>query len=72
MSMTFEDQSIQFLENHIDGSFQHIMSVQVISRLEWWDFIDSKYRPIAVMYEEDQDYESNLICLFPPFVPEEL
>ncbi|MBF93966.1 MAG: hypothetical protein CMH58_02255 [Myxococcales bacterium] len=70
MNGTFEDQSVEFLHGHMDGSFQNIMSAQVISRLEWLDFIDCEYRPIAVMYKEAQDYESNHICLFPPFIPE--
>ena len=71
MSTTFEHQSLKFLDRHMDGSFRHIMSALVISRIEWWGSIECEYRPIAVMYEEDQDYESNLICLFPPFVSDD-
>ena len=71
MSGTFEDQSYEFLTGHMDGSFRHIMSEQIINRFEWLETSDYDCRPIAVMNEEDQDCESNLVCLFPPFILEE-
>ena len=67
--MTFEDQSYEFLTGHMDRSFQHIMSTRIINRIEWLDTSDFDCRPIAVMNEEDEDCESNLVCLFPPFIP---
>ena len=70
MSMTYEQRGIEFLEEHIHRSFHHIMSDQLISRIEWLD-ISSYHRPVAFMEEFEEDFESNLICLFPPFIPEE-
>lgn len=64
--MTFEAESIAFLEKHIDNSFNHIMATQVIEEIEWLE--QPNYRPIAYMYDEN-DEPSNLICLFPPFIP---
>ena len=71
MSSTFEDQSYEFLTGQMDGSFQHIMSERIINRIEWLETSDYACRPIAVMNEKDQDCESNLVCLFPPFIPKE-
>ena len=68
MSGTYEDQSHEFLTSHMDGSFRHIMSERIINRIEWLETSDCDCRPIAVMNEEDQNCESNLICLFPPFI----
>ena len=70
MSGTYEDQSHEFLTSHMDGSFRHIMSERIINRIEWLETSDCDCRPIAVMNEEDQNCESNLICLFPPFISE--
>tara|TARA_R100000664_G_C2696950_1_gene98803 strand:- start:512 stop:718 length:207 start_codon:yes stop_codon:yes gene_type:complete len=64
--MTFEEESISFLENHIDNSFNAIMRDRVIQEIEWLE--QPNYRPIAYMYDEN-DKPSNLICLFPPFFP---
>jgi hypothetical protein len=71
MNSPFEEQSVKFLHDHMDGSFQHIMDERIISRIEWLDNIDCEYRPIAVMEEYEEDFGSNLICLFPPFIPKE-
>ena len=64
--MTFEEESIEFLEKHIDYSFPHIMSGQVMESLEWLE--QPEYRPFAYMCDHDEK-PSNLICLFPPFIP---
>ena len=64
--MTFEEESIEFLEKHIDTSFIHIMSDRVMDSLEWLE--QPEYRPFAYMCDKDQK-PSNLICLFPPFIP---
>ena len=64
--MTFEEESIKFLEDHIDCSFPHIMSGQIMESLEWIEQPD--YRAFARMYDHNEEI-SNLICLFPPFIP---
>jgi len=64
--MTFEEESIKFLEDHIDNSFAHIMGNQLMDNLEWLE--QPEYRPFAYMCDHDEK-PSNLICLFPPFIP---
>ena len=64
--MTFEEESIEFLKEHIDVSFNRLMSSHLIADIEWLEFPD--YRPVA--YLEDGDGKDlNLICLFPPWHP---
>ncbi len=66
--MSDKDESVQFMEKHIDESFSGIMGDQIIQEMFWLDYSDHA-RAVAIMYDphlpEDQD--NNLICLFPPF-----
>ncbi len=64
--MTFEEESIKFLEDHIDNSFADIMSGQLMDSLEWLE--QPNYRAFAYMCDNDEK-PNNLICLFPPFIP---
>ena len=68
--MTNKDESIEFMEYHLDKSFKSIMADQIIQHMYWLDYPDHA-RAVAIMYDphlpEDQD--NNLICLFPPFIP---
>ena len=64
--MTFEEESIEFLENHMDHGFAHILSGYLMERLEWLE--QPEYRPVAYMCDNHEN-PSNLICLFPPFIP---
>ena len=57
--MDIEEESIIFLEYHMDNSFQYIM--EDILGMEWLEEIDH-LRAYALM-------GSNLILLFPPFHP---
>ena len=64
--MTFEEESIEFLKDHIDASFNRLMSRHLITDIEWLEFPD--YRPVAYL-EDDDGNDLNLICLFPPWYP---
>ena len=67
--MTNKDESVEFMEYHLDKSFKSIMADQIIQQMYWLDYSDHA-RAVAIMYDpllpEDQD--SNLIVLFPPFI----
>ena len=64
--MTFEEESIEFLENHIDGSFGQVMATHTIEEVAW--FTSPEYRAYAIM-NDDKTRENDMICLFPPFIP---
>jgi len=68
--MTNKDESVEFMEYHLDKSFKPIMADKIIQQMYWLDYSDHA-RAVAIMYDpllpEDQD--NNLICLFPPFQP---
>ena len=67
--MSFEEESIKFLENHIDHSFNSVMGTHTIEHLEWMDGEEcSEYRAFAHMQDDDSKDDS-LIVLFPPFIP---
>lgn len=70
--MSIEDQSVNFVENHMKTSFNEIMSSRMIKDMYWID-VQEGARAVAVMGEitEDKKIESNLICLFPIFTPKE-
>jgi len=70
--MSDEDESVKFIQGHIDKSFSGIMEDQIIQHMYWMDEpIGLTSRAIAIMYDPSlpEDEESNLICLFPPFQP---
>ena len=58
-NMDIEEESIAFLEYHIDKSFPNV--TEMIHYMEWLEEKDF-LRPYAIM-------KSNLILLFPPFYP---
>jgi len=66
--MSDEDESVKFVQNHIDNSFSGIMDTQIIQEMFWLDYSDNA-RAVAIMYDPalPEDEECNLICLFPPF-----
>jgi hypothetical protein len=70
--MSIEDQSVNFVENHMETSFSEIMSSKIIKEMYWID-VKEGARAVAVMGEitEEKKIESNLICLFPIFKPKE-
>jgi len=65
-----EDQSVLFLEDHIENSFGHLMSEYIIKDLDWFEVSDGTARAIATLADPTAtDMRSNIICLFPPFYP---
>jgi hypothetical protein len=70
--MSIEDQSVIFVKNHMNESFGHVMSSQMIKEMYWIDVEDGA-RAVAIMGEitEGKKIESNLICLFPIFESKE-
>lgn len=67
--MDAEDESVKFLEEHIEESFGAIMEEFVIENLYWLEQGDHA-RAVAEMYMLTKSgHERNLVCLFPPFYP---
>ncbi len=67
------DESVEFVERHIEESFGAIMEEFVIENLYWIDDDPSDIRAVAEMYMlEDGAHNRNLVCLFPPFYPNKL
>ena len=66
------DESVKFVEEHIEESFGAIMEEFVIENLYWLEQGDHA-RAVAEMYMlEDGAHNRNLVCLFPPFYPNKL
>ena len=66
------DESVEFLEEHIEDSFGAIMEEFIIENLYWLEQGDHA-RAVAEMYMlEDGVHNRNLVCLFPPFYPNKL
>ncbi len=70
--MTDKDESVEFMEYHLDKSFKSIMADQIIQEMFWLDYSDHA-RAVAIMYDPHlpEDKECNIVCLFPPFNPTE-
>ena len=64
--MTIEEESIQFLQDRIDSDFSDLLNHFSIKGIEWLEW--NELRPIAFL-EDKKGNKSNLICLFPPFIP---
>ena len=68
--MSEEDKSVAFLEDHIDNSFSSLMEEYIIRDLEWLEMSNGSAHAIAILSDPtDIDMECNIICLFPPFLP---
>ncbi len=70
--MDIEDQSVNFIQNHMQTTFSEIMSSRIIEEMYWIDVEDGAMA-VAKMSEitEEKKLDSNLICLFPIFKPKE-
>ena len=68
--MTNKDESVEFMEYHLDKSFKPIMADQIIQEMYWLDYSDHA-RAVAIIYDPllPEDQNNKLICLFPPFQP---
>ena len=70
--MSIEDQSVNFVENHMRNNFSEILSSKMIKDMYWIDVEDGA-RAVATLSEitDEKIIDSNLICLFPIFKPKE-
>ena len=70
--MSDKDKSVEFMEFHVENSFNHLMDDLIIQEMYWLDYSDHA-RAVAIMYDPHlpEDEECNLICLFPSFNPTE-
>jgi hypothetical protein len=70
-----EEASIEFLQHHLETSFAELNASHLILDIEWLeeydrhDNEDSKYSIRAIARLGEDNKESNLLCLFPPFYP---
>ena len=64
--MTVEEESIEFLQTQMETGFQHLMSTMLVDEIEWLEF--DELRAIARLKGVEGE-RSNIICLFPPFNP---
>ena len=65
--MDIEQASIEFINKHIDTTFQAIMGEYIIENLYWIDEEPNKARAIAEMVSMLNKDDANLVVLFPPF-----
>ena len=63
LTMTFEEESVKFLEDHIDNSFAHIMGNQLMDNLEWLE--QPEYRPFAYMCDHDEPVLTTILHYLP-------
>tara|TARA_R110000744_G_scaffold17129_2_gene46742 strand:+ start:545 stop:751 length:207 start_codon:yes stop_codon:yes gene_type:complete len=64
--MTIEEESIKFLQDHLDVSFHETLEYGTIGELEWLETPED--RPMMTI-EDANGKLTNLVCLFPPFYP---
>jgi len=65
--MSDKDNSVNYLQHHIDGSFNALMSVEQIDDVSW---VDSKNKDGEIEIRAFASFVgSNIIALFPNFNP---
>lgn len=65
--MDIEEESIKFVEEHMDTTFKEIMGAYIVKDLYWIDNEPNNIRAIANMFHPENNSLNNLIVLFPPF-----
>jgi|TARA_B110000196_G_C21010451_1_gene597602 hypothetical protein len=71
--MDIEEQSVEFLSTHIETSFQGLMERYVIESVEWMEMSDDSAHAVAYLADPTvKDMKCNIVCLFPPFFPNNL
>jgi len=71
--MTIEEDSILFLEGHIDTTFKEIFGKYLINKVDWLPYgvgnpnVMSAYA--TLLNTTEINTPSNIIVLFPPFNP---
>lgn len=62
------DPSVEFLEHHVVTTFKQIMESRRLLDVDWVYETHDSSRAYGIMSEKnEQEKESNLIVLFPPF-----
>ena len=71
--MSADEQSVAFLHHHMDFSFADLMSDYIVLDIEWMEEYsgeDDGVRAVATLVDPTStDEAANIICLFPPFFP---
>ena len=65
--MDTEEESIKFLQEHMDTTFKDIMHTYIVKDLYWMDDDPNNIRAIANMFHPENNSLNNLVVLFPPF-----
>lgn len=65
--MSIEEESVKFVEEHMDTTFKEIMSMYIVKDLYWIDDDPNNIRAIANMFSPENNSLNNLVVLFPPF-----
>tara|TARA_R110000824_G_C15084190_1_gene664726 strand:+ start:733 stop:939 length:207 start_codon:yes stop_codon:yes gene_type:complete len=63
--MSDKDDSVEYLEYHIENSFSEIMGDYIIEDITW-ETIGGETRAIAYLVDPSNKCSSNLVVLFPP------
>jgi hypothetical protein len=66
--MDIGDQSVNFIEGHLDDKFRKIMEKQLIKDMYWIE-TEIGARCVATLFDVNDESSNNLIALFPPFTP---
>jgi len=65
--MDIEEESIKFIQEHMDTTFKEIMHTYIVKDLYWMDDDPNNIRAIANMFCPENNLLNNLVVLFPPF-----
>ena len=70
--MDDQERSIDFLHHHMEVSFQKVMEEYLVMDIDWLEDGTDSFRAVARMSGANkQNKECNILCLFPPFFPED-
>ena len=71
--MSDEEESVAFLQHHMENSFPDLMSNYLVLDIDWleeYSGVDNGIRAIARLAPPlFPQQAANIICLFPPFFP---
>ena len=65
--MSDKDDSVEYLEFHIENTFPEIMERYIIKDIEW-ETMGGEIRAIAYLIDPSKNSPSSLVALFPPLV----
>jgi hypothetical protein len=71
--MDIEEQSVEFLAEHMKNSFSALLERYMIETMEWIEMDDESAHAVAYLSDPTaKNLECNIVCLFPPFFPNNL